>query len=154
SGTGSGGNLTRPLVVAGQPCHVSGSDPTQWLNPAAWTLNGYVLGTNGNNARNSCNGPGSFETDASLYKNIKLGGRVKLQLRAEMYSVFNTTNFLGNSMTNGGQISTYSAQNVVFDAPTAATATKIISAQPAGNFGQLTAAGDPRTVQFGIRLMF
>jgi hypothetical protein len=156
SGTGSGSNLTRPLLVSGQPCHVSGADPTQWLNPAAFTLNGYVLGTNGTAGRNICNGPGSFETDVSLYKNIKLSGsgRVKMQLRAEVYNLFNHTNFFGNSLTNGGQQTSYNAQNVVFDTPSGSTATKIISAQPAGNFGQLTSAGDPRTVQLGLRLMF
>jgi hypothetical protein len=125
-----------------------------WLNPAAWTLNGYQIGTNGNTGRNTCNGPGSFETDASVYKNIKAGGRVKVQLRVEVYNIFNTTNFLGNSLTNGGQITYYNPGNVVFNTPSGSTATKIISATPAGNFGQLTAAGDPRTAQLGIRLMF
>jgi hypothetical protein len=154
SGTGSGVNLSHPNVVADQPCHLSGADPTQWLNPAAWTLNGYQIGTNGNSGRNTCNGPGSFESDVSIYKNIKLGGRVKLQLRAEVYNVFNTTNFLGNSLTNGGQISFYNPGNVVFNTGSGSTATKINSATPAGNFGQLTAATDPRTAQLGIRLMF
>jgi hypothetical protein len=32
--------------------------------------------------------------------------------------------------------------------------TQIISADPAGNFGQLTAARDPRTMQIGLRLAF
>ncbi len=150
SGTGSGGNLTRPNVVEGVDCHADGSNKIQLLNPAAWTLNGYVIGTDGNAARNTCNGPSVFTTDASLYKNIKLGPRVKLQLRFEVFNLFNTVNFLGSSLTNGGQISFYNAQNVVFNADK----TKIISAQPAGNFGQLTAARDPRTMQLGIRLAF
>ena len=79
---------------------------------------------------------------------------MKLQLRAEVYNIFNTTNFLGSSLTNGGQINFYNAGNVVFDTGSGRTATKIISATPAGNFGQLTAASDPRTAQLGIRLMF
>ena len=143
-------------MVASQPCHLSGSDPAQWLNPAAWTLNGYQIGTNGNTGRNTCNGPGSFETDASIYKNIKAGGRVKLQLRFEVYNIFNTTNFLSNSITsnNGGPTTFYNPGNVVFDTGSGRTATKIISATPAGNFGQFTAATDPRTAQLGIRLMF
>jgi Carboxypeptidase regulatory-like domain len=154
SGTGSGSSLSRPNVVPGVPCHVSGSDPAQWLNPAAFTLNGYQIGTNGNAGRNICNGPSSFETDASLYKNIKVSGRVKVQLRFEVYNVFNKVNFQGNSMTNGGALTAYTPNNVVFNTPTGATATKIISATPAGNFGQFTAANDPRTAQVGIRLMF
>jgi carboxypeptidase family protein len=154
SGTGSGSNLSRPNVVPGVPCHISGADPAQWLNPAAWTLNNYQIGTNGNSGRNTCNGPGSFETDASLYKNIRVNGRVKLQLRFEVYNIFNKVNFQGSSLTNGGAITSYNPGNVVFDTPTGATATRIISATPAGNFGQFTAANDPRTAQIGIRLMF
>ena len=42
----------------------------------------------------------------------------------------------------------------MFDTPTGATATRIISADPAVNFGQLTQARDPRTAQLGIRLTF
>jgi hypothetical protein len=42
----------------------------------------------------------------------------------------------------------------VFDTGSGATASRIISAQPAGNFGQLTAARDPRTAQVGLRLTF
>ncbi|HEY2940952.1 MAG TPA: carboxypeptidase regulatory-like domain-containing protein [Vicinamibacteria bacterium] len=154
SGTGLGTGRMRPNVVAGQPCHLSGSDPAQWLNPAAWTLNGFQIGTNGNSGRNVCNGPGSFETDASIYKNFAVGRTVKLQLRFEVYNVFNRVNFLGNSMTNGGAITRYNPGNVVFDTGSGSTATRIISATPAGNFGQFTAAADPRTAQVGIRLMF
>jgi hypothetical protein len=154
SGTGLGTGRMRPNVVPGVPCHVSGSDPTQWANPAAWTLNNFQIGTNGNSGRNICNGPGSFETDASIYKNFRLGSRVKLQVRFEVYNVFNRNNFLGNSMTNGGENTRYNAGNVVFDTGNGRTATKIISATPAGNFGQITATSDPRTAQFGIRLMF
>jgi hypothetical protein len=161
SGTGQNtGNLRRPNVVAGQSCYANSSDPTQWLNPNAWTLNGYVLGTNGNTGRYTCNGPGFFQMDASIYKNFKLtsSGRVKLQVRFEVFNLFNTTNLLGNSITAGGGNSETQMQptNVVYDNGTSngATATRIISAQPAGNFGQLTAAAPPRTAQVGIRLMF
>jgi hypothetical protein len=156
SGTGSGATLSRPNTVAGQSCTLNGSDPTLWLNPAAWTLNGYQIGTNGNTGRFTCNGPGSFEADASIYKNFKLGRRVKLQLRLEVYNVFNTVNFLSNSLTSnrGDPITSYNPGNVVFDTASGSTATKIVSATPAGNFGQLTAARDPRTAQLGIRLIF
>ena len=84
-------------------------------------------------------------TDATW---LKLGSRLKLQLRFEVFNVFDTVNFLGymNSF--------YGAENVVFDTGDAATATKVLSATPPGNFGQLTKARDPRTIQLGIRLMF
>ena len=58
-------------------------------------------------------------------------------------------NFLEYSLNTG-----YNAENVVFDTGDAATATKIISATPPGNFGQPTEARDPRKMQMGIRLTF
>jgi hypothetical protein len=144
--TGTGFNNTaRPNTVDGVDCHADGSNKSLWLNPAAWTLNGYQLGTNGNTGRNTCNGPGLFQTDLSVYKNIKVGKNVKMQLRFEVYNLFNTVNFLGGSLTN-----TYGASSAVLSADQ----TTIVSAVPAGNFGQLTAARDPRTVQLGIRLAF
>ena len=39
-----------------------------------------------------------------------LGSRLKLQLRFEVFNVFNTVNFLGYSLNTG-----YNAENVVFD---------------------------------------
>jgi hypothetical protein len=57
-------------------------------------------------------------------------------------------------MTNGGALTAYNAQNVVFDTGSGATATRIQSAQPVGNFGEMTQARDPRTAQLGIRLTF
>jgi hypothetical protein len=157
SGTGqNSGNLVRPNVVAGQSCTANTSDPTQWLNPAAWTFNGYQIGTNGNSGRYTCNGPSLFQVDASLYKNIKLGDRVKIQLRFEVFNLFNKNNFLGTSITNGGGNSEtpYNPQNVVFDTGNGRTASTIVSATPVGNFGQLTQTRDPRTLQLGVRLSF
>jgi len=149
--SGAGNGITLPNRVEGVDCHANGGkNSIQWLNPAAWTLNGFQVGGNGNASRNTCNGPGLFETDASVYKNFTLSNRVKLQLRVEMYNVFNTVNFLGTSLTNGGVVHQYNAQNVVLSADKST----IISADPAGNFGQLTASRDPRTMQMGVRLMF
>jgi hypothetical protein len=155
SGTGqNSGQLRFPNVVAGQSCTADTSDPAQWLNPAAWTFNGYQIGTNGNTGRNTCNGPSLFQVDASLYKNINLGNRVKVQLRFEVFNLLNRDNFLSTSLTNGGNETQYNPQNVVFDTPRGATASTIVSADPAGNFGQLTQTRSPRTAQVGIRLSF
>jgi hypothetical protein len=147
-GTGSS-QLQTPNRVVSQPCTVSTANDLQWLNPAAFTLDGYPIGTNGTAGRNICDGPGLFQADASLYKNIRLGKRLKVQLRFEVFNLLNTVNFLGYSLNTG-----YNAENVVFDTGDAATATTIRSAKPPGNFGQLTAARDPRTIQLGLRLMF
>ena len=71
---GSGGDRVAAERGRGQSCTADGSNPTQWLNPDAWTLNGYQIGTIGNSGRNICEGPGLFQVDASVYKNIRLAG--------------------------------------------------------------------------------
>jgi hypothetical protein len=158
-GLSGDGNLTgvgyagvqRPDLVPGEDCQSSGGSKTQWFNPNAWTVNGHAIGTNGTSPRHVCDGPGYFRVDLALFKNIKLGKRVALQLRAEMFNVFNRVNFLsddGNVQTN------WTPENVVFDTGDAATATRILSATPAGGFGQLNRAADPRQVQLGVRLSF
>ena len=89
--------------------------------------------------------------DAALYKNIRLGKNVKLQLRAEVFNVLNRTNFL----VNGTEVSmTWTPENVVYDTGNGATATRIISATPSSSFGELTDSADNRQAQFGIRLSF
>jgi hypothetical protein len=158
-GLSSGGNLTgvgyagvqRPDRAEGVPCRADGASKTQWFNPAAWTIDGHVIGTNGTAKRHDCDGPGYFRVDAALYKNIKLGSRVQLQLRAEMFNVFNRTNFLSS---DGNVQTSWTPQNVVFDTGDPTTATRVISATPAGGFGFLNRAADPRQVQLGLKLMF
>ena len=113
--------------MVSEPCTISTGNETQWLNPQAFTINGSALGSNGTASRNVCDGPGMFQADASLYKNISLGPRVKLQLRFEVFNIFNTVNFQGTSLNLG-----YNAQNVVYDTGNAATATQIISADAPG----------------------
>jgi hypothetical protein len=131
---------------------VSGASGAQWFNPAAFTIDNHVIGTNGNAPRHVCDGPGFFRVDAALYKNIKVGKRVALQLRAEMFNVFNRTNFLSD---DGTQVqTTWTPQDVVFDTGDPTTATRILSATPAGGFGLLNKAADPRQMQLGIKLIF
>src|SRR5262249_54256850 len=50
AGTGFTGS-ERPMVVPGVSCRASGGPKEQWLNPAAWTINGMRLGTFGDSGR-------------------------------------------------------------------------------------------------------
>jgi Carboxypeptidase regulatory-like domain len=148
SGTGYTDNQ-RPNVVAGQPCRATSGPKEQWLNPDAFTLDGFQLGTFGNAGRGICEGPNLVQVDLSLYKNIRISDRVKAQLRFEVFNVFNRVNF-----STSGMNTTLSPSDVTFDTGDAATATRITGATIPVNFGEATSTRDPRQAQFGIKLMF
>jgi len=101
TGTGTNGSFTgRPLRVAGQPCHVSG-DRAQWLNPKAFTWDGYKLGGFGNSSPGVCAGPPVDNVDFAIVKNWKMTERLKLQLRLEMFNIFNHPQFRFNGANLG-----------------------------------------------------
>jgi carboxypeptidase family protein/TonB-dependent receptor-like protein len=103
TGTGALADAVRPNRVSGQPCRApSGSPKFQWLNPAAWTVDNYVLATFGNAGIGECSGPGIANTDFSLYKNFKITERVNLQFRMEFFNLFNKTQFRANSPDTTG----------------------------------------------------
>jgi hypothetical protein len=147
SGTGYTDNQ-RPNVVAGQPCHPSGGAAEQILNPGAFTLNGFQLGTPGDLPRGYCEGPSYFQADLAFYKNINATNRVKLQLRFEIFNVFNNTNFSSQNI-----VRIMNPVSITLDAPTA-SATRITNAALPLNFGQATLTRDPRQAQFGFKLLF
>ena len=136
--------------VTGQSCAADGGLDEQILNPAAFTLAGYRIGSIGNEGRGFCSGPDYMQVDLSLYKNIRITDRVKAQLRFEVFNVFNRSNFLLNGLNN-----TFNPSAVTYDTGSNATATTItgFSGIP-GNFGQATQTRDPRQAQFGIKLTF
>ncbi len=66
----------------------------QWVNPAVFTQ---ALGPNGqqldgNLSRNKYYGPGYGDVDFSVIKNIPIRERLKIQLRAEIFNMFNRIN--------------------------------------------------------------
>jgi hypothetical protein len=67
----------------------------QWWNPAAFCEPG--VGTCpagiGDLARNKFTGPGFEDVDLSFIKNIPVTERVKIQLRADFFNLFNRINF-------------------------------------------------------------
>jgi hypothetical protein len=142
-------NNQRPNRVVSEDCSASSGPQEQILNPRAFTLNGFQLGTIGDSGRGVCNGPGFFQVDLAFYKNIHVSDRVKLQFRFEIFNVFNRVNFLGNNLNF-----TMNPTNVVYNGPDVAHSTEIVSAQTPLNFGQATATRDPRQAQFGLKLIF
>lgn len=144
TGTGYNGN-NRPLLT-GASCSGHGE---QVINTGAFTLNGAVLGDASQMAeRGHCEGPDFFQLDLSFYKRIPLGQRIDGQLRFEIFNVTNETNFIAGSIATNT-----TPFNVVYDAPLG-QATRIVSADFADNWGEATAARDPRQVQLGFKLSF
>ena len=144
SGTGYNDNQ-RPNRVANVDCRANSGPSEQIINPNAYTLEGFQLGTLGNAGRGDCTGPGYFQTDLAFYKNFPLKNGMKFQFRWDIFNVFNNTNFL------------FPGLDFVMD-PSAvtldATQTRIVSATIPGGFGQATRTRDPRQMQVGFKLLW
>jgi Carboxypeptidase regulatory-like domain/TonB-dependent Receptor Plug Domain len=83
-----------------------------------------ALGTFGTAGRNALRGPGYKTVDVGLHKTFN-AGPTKVQVRVESFNLFNWVN-LGNPTT----------------------------AQNSPNFGKILTAGDPRIMQFAMRVWF
>jgi hypothetical protein len=79
----------------------------------------------GNSGKNILYGPGMQQWDVSLIKRNRITERLNLEFRAEFFNLFNHPNF----GTPGATIGTSTA-------------------------GQITSAGTPRDIQFGLKLKF
>jgi hypothetical protein len=95
-------------------------DASAFALPAQFTF--------GNAGRNILRGPKQVNTDLSLMKNFVLHGNTRLQVRVEMYNVFNNVN--------------YGSPGASFGVPLPAS------------FGVITGAGAMRRIQLGGKLVF
>jgi hypothetical protein len=122
------GLTTDRADLIGNPVLSSGRARTDqvlaWFNTAAFAQP--ALGTDGNAGRNILDGPGYRNVDLGVFRDIRLGGPLLLQLRLETTNLFNFVN-LNNPDTS-------------LNAPT--------------TFGQIRSARDMRRVQLGGRLSF
>jgi hypothetical protein len=107
---------------------------SNYLNPAAFALP--ALGTFGNVTVGSIAGPGNWQFDTALSRTFQLKEAQKVEFRAEAFNVTNSVRF--NLAPNG----TLSATN------------GLVTNFGSGNFGQLTAAYDPRIMQFALKYFF
>ena len=86
----------------GQPLKIN-SNPRgnglQYFNPSAFTDN--AIGTPGDVARRYFSGPGMFNTDAVLRRNFQIREGKVLQLRLEVFNIFNHVQFFGPAAVNG-----------------------------------------------------
>ncbi|MFT4111178.1 carboxypeptidase regulatory-like domain-containing protein [Silvibacterium sp.] len=92
--SGTGEKYQRPNLV-GNPhagiTHSITSSGVPWINPAAFAQP--AAGTYGDLRRNQIFGPGYGDIDLSVFKNTKLWDRLTLQLRAEMFNLYNRNNY-------------------------------------------------------------
>jgi Carboxypeptidase regulatory-like domain/TonB-dependent Receptor Plug Domain len=144
SGTGFTDNQ-RPNRVSGEPCRADGGPDEQIINPRAYTLDGFRLGTIGSAERGDCTGPGYFQTDLAFYKNFPMKNGMKLQFRWDIFNIFNNTNFLFQNLD-----ATLDPSAVVLNA----AQTEIVRATIPTNFGQATRTRDPRQMQIGLKLLW
>jgi outer membrane receptor protein involved in Fe transport len=84
-----------------------------------------ALGTFGNLGRNRFRGPGFANVDLGLHKNFRITERINTQFRFETFNSFNRVNL---GLPNATQSS--------------------------GNFMRISTAGEPRILQFAVRLSF
>jgi hypothetical protein len=131
-GTGTAAGTGVPLLV-GDPNLPSGQRSlAQWFNTAAFARPG--KGNPGTSPKDAIRGPGVNNTDITFFKNIPLAGdRRRLQLRWEIYNVFNKVQFATVDATarfdaQGNQVNT--------------------------RFGQVITTRTPRVMQVAIRFVF
>ncbi len=91
-------------------------------------------GTFGNVGRNTIQGPSNKDWDFSMFKTFSIQEKAHLEFRAEFFNILNHTNFLfaksGPQNGNGSTI------------------------RGTSQFEKLTAARDPRQIQFALKLSF
>jgi hypothetical protein len=139
-----GGFSFRPNLVAGVPTRCPAYNmPNCQFNVAAFSDPG--AGVFGNAGRNILRGPGFRQVDFSLFKNTKLSERTSIQLRMEIFNLFNNVNFADPS---GGLV-----QGDVNTLRPAAFFGQSIST--VGNqLGGLLGSGGPRQIQLSARFNF
>lgn len=123
-----GANLNRPNMSG------AGHDPhsvNEWFDTSIYSTP--ALGTWGDTPRNSVRGPGRDNWSLSLFKNFALNQErgSNIQFRAEFFNVWNHTQFIGNAALNG-----------------------ISKNFGAGDFGKVTGAYDPRTIQLALKISY
>lgn len=121
--------ISNPYVGSTQdPSRLAGATaPGFFLNPAAFALP--TAGTFGTCAPRAFHGPGIENVDLSVFKMFDISERFKVQFRTEFFNAFNHVNF-GNPSANAAPASI-------------------------ATFGKLlTTIGDPRDIQFALKLYF
>jgi hypothetical protein len=97
------------------------------------------VGTVGNTPRDFLIGPGLSQWDLTLAKNTKLGERLNVQLRWEVYNILNRANFSRFSLDNGINSFTFGSLS---ETPDVAAGNPVI------------AQGGPRNMNLVLKIIF
>ena len=135
----------RPDLVPGVPVYLN--DPTapggRRLNRAAFSVP--PAGRQGTLGRNALRGFGFSQVDAALRRDFALSEHVRLQLRAEVFNLFNHPNF-------GDPVSDLSSPH--FGEATQTLARSLGTGGANGGLSPLYQVGGPRSAQLAARLRF
>jgi outer membrane receptor protein involved in Fe transport len=136
--SGTGDRSDRPNLV-GDPFSgvVQPNSPVsvQYFNPAAFAAP--APGTFGNLARNAFYGPGFKTVDLSVFKTTKLSHGTSLQLRCEIFNVFNMTNWANPGST-----------------VSSSTSFGLLTNTRNGNNAPGIGSGEPFNVQVAAKILF
>jgi hypothetical protein len=152
--TGTGYNNNNRPLATGISCN-SGTSGNQVLNPAAFTLVGYHLGTVDSNmaARGSCYGPHTRTFDMQLVKNWYVKERLRIKFSLDAFNIFNHANFSTSGLANG-----FNSNGLVCGASPCSPTNNIVTSGGGGNgFGQtfgLIAGHESREIQYGLKFTF
>jgi hypothetical protein len=94
-------------------------------------------GSLGNLGKNTLRRPGINQWDLSLFKNTRIAEKVNLQFRFETFNTFNHTQWDGI--------------NTGLNLP---NPNSVVTEATRGTFGEVNSTRDPRTLQFGMKLLF
>jgi Carboxypeptidase regulatory-like domain/TonB-dependent Receptor Plug Domain len=167
-----GDATTRPVLLCDPNTKVGTADATGLkfaINPACFGKPA-AQGDIGNLSRNFVRLPSIFNNDIAIFKNVKIGERREIQLRWEVYNIFNHVNFtdINGAMTfapdslvtalpssgtcPGGTVLAYAASGSNPARCASTTLGKIN--QTTTTLGTPRAARSPRVMQGSIRINF
>ncbi|HZP02371.1 MAG TPA: carboxypeptidase regulatory-like domain-containing protein [Terriglobia bacterium] len=149
----------RPNYVPGQsPTVGSAKWPIGNYNPAAFAVPPQYDGTWGENlgnvGRNALRGPGFFQWDFSLAKNIPIREALKVQLRADFFNILNHPNFAN---PDGGICTAVAAADPSTNTPASCTPNTAFGRTGqtiASNMGTQIGTGTSRQIQLAVKVIF
>ena len=119
----AGFGVQRPNVAADPTLPADQRTPSQWFNSAAFTI--APVFTLGNATRNPVTGPSFRDVDFALIRRVPLSTGTSIEVRAEVFNLFNTPNLGAPNGVAGGAA-----------------------------FGTITTAFDPRVGQLALKVLF